>query len=122
MTHSGVPTLWEEAEGHIPRRWAHRKVDGRTPMMHDREKSDRWVVPRTPPNNAGEPAAEAVEGSERTKGNSPDGHDARTQRRTHASAGIERVRQVARRDRQQRFTALRHHVYDIDRLRAAYSR
>ena len=89
-------------------------------MMHDREKSDRLIVPRTPPNNVVEPAAEAVEGSERTKGNSPDGHDARTQRRTYASADIERVRQVARRDRKQRFTALLHHVYDIDRLRAAY--
>src|ERR671918_2362407 len=28
--------------------------------------------------------------------------------------------EVARRDRQQRFTALLHHVYDIEQLRAAY--
>jgi RNA-directed DNA polymerase len=89
-------------------------------MRHDREKSDRLVVPMKPPNTVGQPAAEVVEGSERTKGNSPESHDARTQRRIHASAGIERVRQAARRDRKQRFTALLHHVYDIDRLRAAY--
>ena len=89
-------------------------------MMDDRETSDRLIVPGTPPNNAEEPAAEVVEGSERTKGNSPDSHDARTQRRIHAPVGIERVRQAARRDRKQRFTALLHHVYDIDRLRAAY--
>ena len=89
-------------------------------MMHDREKSDRLIVPRTPPNNVVEPAAEAVEGSERTKGNSPDGHGDRTQCRTKAPAGIERVRQAAKRDRKQRFTALLHHVYDIARLRAAY--
>ena len=88
--------------------------------MDDRETSDRLIVPRTPPNNAEEPAAEAVEGSERTKGNPPEGHGARTQRRTHAPAGIERVRQAARRGKTQRFTALLHHVYDIDRLRAAY--
>jgi group II intron reverse transcriptase/maturase len=89
-------------------------------MRNDREKSDRLVVPQTPPNNATELAAEVVEGSERTKGNSPEGHDDRTQRRTYASDGIERVRQVARRDRKQQFTALLHHVYDVERLRAAY--
>jgi RNA-directed DNA polymerase len=89
-------------------------------MTRDREKSDRLVVPQKPPNNAGRPAAEAGEGSERTKGNLPDGHEDRTQRRVNASDGIERVRQAARKDRKQRFTALLHHVYDIDRLRAAY--
>jgi group II intron reverse transcriptase/maturase len=73
-----------------------------------------------PPNTAGPPAAEAVEGSERAKGNSPEDHDARTQRRVIASNGIERVRQAARGNRTQRFTALLHHVYDVERLRAAY--
>jgi RNA-directed DNA polymerase len=89
-------------------------------MTDDRRKSDRLVIPSKPPNNAGQPAAEGVEGSERAKGNSPDGHDARTQRRTHASDGIERVRQAARKDRTQRFTALLHHVHDVERLRTAY--
>lgn len=89
-------------------------------MTHDREQSDRLVVPKKPPNNAAEPAAEAVEGSERTKGNSPDSHDARTQGRMQASDGVERVRQAARKDRKQRFTALLHHVSHVDRLRAAY--
>jgi RNA-directed DNA polymerase len=89
-------------------------------MTHDREKSDRLVVPQKPPNNVGRPAAEAGEGSERAKGNSPESHDGRTQRRVNSSDGIERVRQAARQDRKQRFTALLHHVYDIDRLRTAY--
>jgi retron-type reverse transcriptase len=89
-------------------------------MTNDRRKSDRLVVPTKPPNNAGRPAAEVVEGSERAKGNSPDGHDARTQRRTHAADGIERVRQAAKKDGKQRFTALLHHVYDVERLRTAY--
>ena len=61
-----------------------------------------------------------MEGRELAKGNSPDGHDDRTQSRVQSSDGIERVRQAARRDRKQRFTALLHHVYDVDRLRAAY--
>jgi group II intron reverse transcriptase/maturase len=89
-------------------------------MTHDRRKSDRLIVPTKLPNNAGRPAAEAGEGSERAKGNSPEGHDARTQRRVNASAGIERVRQAARQERKQRFTALLHHVYDVARLRTAY--
>ncbi len=89
-------------------------------MTDDRRKSDRLVVPQKPLNNAGQPAAEAGEGSERAKGNSPDSHDGRTQRRMQPSDGIERVRQAARKDRKQRFTALLHHVYDVDRLRAAY--
>ena len=88
-------------------------------MTYDRRKSDRWVVPTKPPNNAGRPAAEGVEGSERAKGNSPDGHDDRTQRRAITSDGIERVRQAARREKKQRFTALLHHVYDVERLRTA---
>jgi RNA-directed DNA polymerase len=89
-------------------------------MMHDRGKSDSRVVPKKPPNNAGQPAAEVVEGSGLAKGNSPEGRDGRTQRRINSSAGLERVRQVARREKTQRFTALLHHVYDVDRLRSAY--
>jgi group II intron reverse transcriptase/maturase len=44
----------------------------------------------------------------------------RTQSRTGTPSALERVRQAARKDRKQRFTALLHHVYDIERLRAAY--
>jgi hypothetical protein len=34
--------------------------------------------------------------------------------------GLERVRLAAEQDRKQRFTALLHHIYDVDRLRHAY--
>jgi len=89
-------------------------------MMHDPGQSDSSVVPRKLPNKAAESAAEVMEGSGLAKGNSRDGHDDRTQGRG-TSTGIERVRQAARRDRKQRFTALLHHVYDIERLRQAYT-
>jgi group II intron reverse transcriptase/maturase len=89
-------------------------------MMNGRGKSDRSTVPRKPPNKAGRPAAEAVEGKDLAKGNSPEGNAFRTQRRGDARSALERVRQAARRDRKLRFTALFHHVYDIDRLRTAY--
>lgn len=89
-------------------------------MMHDHGKSDSSVVPKKSPNKVGPSTAEAREGSGLAKGNSPDSHGVRTQGRDVAPDGLERVRQAARRDRKQRFTALLHHVYDLDRLRAAY--
>ena len=90
-------------------------------MMHDPGKSDGSVVPRKSPNNAAEPAAEAMEGSGPAKGNSPACHADRTQGRTVSADGLERVRAAATRERRQRFTALLHHVYDVERLRAAYA-
>src|SRR6059036_755863 len=89
-------------------------------MMDERGQSDRSVVPGKPPNKAEEPAAEAAEGRERAKGNSPERNALRTPSRVGAPSALERVRQAAQRDRKQRFTALLHHVYDVDRLRAAY--
>jgi group II intron reverse transcriptase/maturase len=44
----------------------------------------------------------------------------RTQSRIGTPSALERVRQAARKDRKQQFTALLHHVYDIERLRTAY--
>jgi retron-type reverse transcriptase len=64
--------------------------------------------------------AEAGEGRERTKGNTPERNASRTQGRTGAPSALARVRQAAKQDRKQRFTALLHHVDDIERLREAY--
>jgi RNA-directed DNA polymerase len=89
-------------------------------MMDGRGKSDSPIVSRKPPNNAAEPATEAGERRGPAKGNSPERTTPRTQRRAGVSHALERVRQAAKRDRKQRFTALLHHVYAIERLRAAY--
>ncbi len=83
-------------------------------------KSDRPVVPTKSPNKAEGAAAEAMEGRGRTKGNLLEGNTLRTQGRDGVHSALERVRQVAKEDRKERFTALLHHVYDIDRLRSAY--
>jgi RNA-directed DNA polymerase len=88
--------------------------------MNDHGKSDRPVVPRKSPNNAGPPAAEGTEGSGLAKGNLRQQNAPRTPSRAGALSALERVRQAARRDRKRRFTALLHHVYDLNRLRAAY--
>lgn len=89
-------------------------------MMHGAGKSDSSVVPGKSPNNAGQTAAEAMEGRGLAKGNAVEADASRTQGRVEVTSGLERVRQAARKDRKQRFTALLHHVYDVERLRAAY--
>lgn len=85
--------------------------------MHERGKSDNPVVPANPPNKA--LAAEVGEERGLAKGNT-----ASTTRPGHragqgAPNGLDRVRRVAREDKEARFTALLHHV-DLARLRAAY--
>jgi len=89
-------------------------------MTNEREKSDRVVVPQKSRNKAERTAAEAMEGRTLAKGNSRERSAPRTQRRTSTQSALERVRQAAKKDRRQRFTALLHHVYDVERLRQAY--
>jgi RNA-directed DNA polymerase len=87
--------------------------------MNEGGKSDGLVLPAKPPNNAVEAAAEVVEGRSPAEGNTASktrpGHGAGPD----ASSALDRVREVARRDKEARFTALLHHV-DLNRLRAAY--
>src|ERR671924_953464 len=87
--------------------------------MHGHGKSDRPVVPAKPPNKPARAGAEAVEGRGLGEGNAAGktrpGHRAGV----GAPSALDRVRRVARQDRDVRFTALLHHV-DVDRLRAAY--
>ena len=90
-------------------------------MMDGRGKSDSTVVSRMPPNNTEGPVAEARERRGLAKGNSLQRTTPRTQGRAGVSHALEWVRQAAKRDRKQRFTALLHHVYDVERLRAAYA-
>jgi group II intron reverse transcriptase/maturase len=89
-------------------------------MMNGRGKSDSSKVPAKSPNKAEEPAAEAMEGRGLAKGNSPQCNALRTQSRESAPSALERVREAAKKDKKQRFTALLHHICDVERLRAAY--
>lgn len=89
-------------------------------MMYGRGKSDSSILPAKSPNKAEGPAAEAMEGRELAKGNSPERNALRTQSRQGAPSALERVRQAAGKDRKQQFTALFHHIYDVERLRAAF--
>ena len=83
-------------------------------------KSDSSILPVKSPNKAGLTAAEAMEGRGLAKGNSPKRDAFRTQCRANVPSVLERVRQKARRNKKEQFTALLHHVYDVERLRSAY--
>jgi len=61
----------------------------------------------------------SVEGRQLAKGNTVEQNAPRTQSRTHASSALDRVREVARKDKKARFTALLHQV-TVERLRAAF--
>ncbi len=91
-------------------------------MTNGPGKSDRPTVPGKSPNNAGEPAAEGTEGKGMAKGNLPQQNASRTPSRTDAPSALERVRQAAGKDKQLRFTALLHHIYNLETLRMAYFR
>jgi RNA-directed DNA polymerase len=85
--------------------------------MHEGGKSDRRVVPANPPNKAA--AAEVGEERRRAKGNTDSKTRPGPSAGTDASSALGRVREVAQRDKDARFTALLHHV-SLGRLRAAY--
>ena len=85
--------------------------------MHGHGQSDGSVVPANPPNNAA--AAEVGEEREPAKGNTTSKTRPGPSAGADASSALGRVREVARRDKEARFTALLHHV-DLARLRKAY--
>ncbi len=87
--------------------------------MHEHGKSDRPVVPAKAPNNAGRPAAEVLEERGLAKGNTDRPTRPGRSAGPGVPSGLDRVREVARRDKNARFTALLHHV-TVARLRTAY--
>src|SRR5258708_31862916 len=89
-------------------------------MTNGPGKSDRPTVPEKSPNNAGQPAAEGMEGRGLAKGNLPQQNASRTAGREDALSALERVRQAAAKDKKLRFTALLHHIYNLETLRIAY--
>ncbi len=87
--------------------------------MNERGKSDGRIVPARPANKAAVAAAEPVEGRRPAEGNTASKTRPGRSAGTGAPSALERVREVARRDKEARFTALLHHV-TLERLRWAY--
>src|SRR5258708_1141751 len=91
-------------------------------MTNGGGKSDSGVVPERSAKKAGQRVAEGMEGSGLAKGNLPQQNASRTPSRMDAPSALERVRQAAGKDKKVRFTALVHHIYNLEMLRMAYFR
>ena len=82
-------------------------------MMHGRGKSDSAIVAAKPANNAERSAAEPVEPRTETEGNADQQSTRRAQSRVSVSQALERIRQVAKERKKERFTALFHISIDL---------
>ena len=87
--------------------------------MSNPEKSDPVIVATKPTNKAGQPAAEPVERRTGAKENTSRHHIHRVQNRESVSQALDRVRQVAKQKKDERFTSLLHHV-NVQHLTEAY--
>jgi group II intron reverse transcriptase/maturase len=88
-------------------------------MMHGRGKSDSAIVAAKLANKAERSAAEPVEPRTEAKGNAGQQITRRAQSRVSVSQALERIRQVAKERKKERFTALFHHI-SIDLLYEAF--
>jgi RNA-directed DNA polymerase len=95
------------------------KAINRTADMHVSEKSGCAVVPVKQPNKGGQLPAEAVEGRAQAKENIDQSRMHLTQSRARMSQGLDGVRKAARKRKQERFTALLHHL-TLDLLRDSF--
>src|ERR1700686_3688742 len=87
--------------------------------MYVPEKSDCVVLPVNQPNKGGQPFAEAGEGRAQTRENIAQSHMHLTQSGKRMSQGLDGVRKVAKERKQERFTALLHHL-NVDLLRDSF--
>lgn len=91
-------------------------------MMNENGQSDEVVVPEKSANKVGpnSTTAELMEGRTSTKGKSSQDNTCRTQRRESVQNVLDAIRNAAKKNRKMRFTALFHHIYDIQMLWHAY--
>jgi len=87
--------------------------------MHVAGESDGCIVPTKGPNPRGQLQGEGLEGRRPTRENVGQTTVARTQSRFPTFRGLDDVREVARKDKKARFTALLHHV-TVNLLRRSY--
>jgi RNA-directed DNA polymerase len=89
-------------------------------MMNEHGKSDNPIVPEKLPNKTSSEVAEAMEERGLAKGNRSEQNTLRTQGRAGVQSALGRIRQAVKKDANQQFTALYHHVYNVDMLRESY--
>src|SRR5882672_1430009 len=106
-------TPWSKDQGRSA------KATSRNADTHVPEKSDCVVLPVNQPNKGGQPSAEAGEERAQTKENIVQSHMHPTQSGKRMSQGLDGVRKVAKERKQERFTALLHHL-NVDLLRDSF--
>ena len=99
---SSVPSCSDEGRS--------AKAMNRTADTHALEKSDCAVVPVNRPNKETQASAEAGKGRAQTKENTVQSHKLPTQSGKGLSQGLHGVRRAASVRKQERFTALLHHL------------
>jgi hypothetical protein len=99
-----------EMSEHPQRTDREAKAPGRTASKHVSEESDHVRVPRNPSNKDHKRSAERGEGSAWTKENVSPSHTYPTQSGRGVSQGLAGVRNAARERKQEKFTALLHHL------------
>ena len=95
------------------------KAKNRTADMHVQEKSDCAVVPVNQPNKEVQASAEVGEGRAQIEENIARSHMSPTQSGKRMSQGLRGVRKAATERKQERFTALLHHL-TVDLLRDSF--
>jgi RNA-directed DNA polymerase len=108
-----TPAEEEDAAGRL------EKAVSQKSNMHVNGESDGRVVPAKCPNKGEQAPAEGMEGRRPTKENIGQATPPRTQSRTRELSDLHGVREVARREKRTRFTALLHHV-TVELLRDSY--
>src|SRR6266566_217142 len=86
------------------------KAQSHNAGMHAPEESDCAAIPMNQPNKEEQSSAEAGEGRAQAKENIVPSNTSPTQSGERVSQGLSGVRQAAKERRQERFTALLHHV------------
>jgi RNA-directed DNA polymerase len=89
-------------------------------MTNGCRQSDRLVVPEKSSNKPDNMGAERMEGRGMPKENKRQQNTLWTQRRESVLSKLQLIHQKAKADKKMRFTALMHHIYNIDMLRLSY--
>src|SRR5215831_15176168 len=93
-----------------PDRGRPEKAQSHNAGMHAPEESDHAILPMNQPNNEDRSSAEVGEGRAWAKENIVQSNTSPTQSGERVSQGLRGVRQVAKARKQERFTALLHHL------------
>src|SRR5215467_7527357 len=96
------------------------KAINRAADTNVQEKSDCAVIPVNQLNNEGQPSAEAGEGRAQSQENTGQSRMRPTQSGKRMSQGLSGVRKAARERKQERFTALLHHL-NVGLLRDSFT-